>query len=124
MLAGSARGALVHRHRGGASHLGVGISQQKRLHVNDLITEPGTIEIDTGFLYSWTTDSLTLPTALKWTPDGDSLLVGRTEYSVAFDSIDSAVAGGLRSTQFSDRLSLVATSIVYDSPHFDIAVAP
>jgi hypothetical protein len=121
---GTCSGAVLHRRGGRISHTAAGVSQRKRLHVNDLITEPGTVEIDSGYLYSWTTGSITLPTALKWTPDGDSLLLGRTEYSVAFDSVNSAASGGLRSTQFSDRLSLTTTSVIYDSEHFDVAVAP
>src|SRR5262245_17625806 len=97
---------------------------RKRLHVNDLITEPGTVEIDWGNLYSYTTSNFTMPSAMKYTPSGNSLLWGRTEYSVAFDSISSAVDLGTRTTQFSDRISVAATSVVFDSPHFDIAIAP
>jgi len=92
--------------------------------VNDLITEPGTVEIDWGNLYSYTTSNFTMPSAMKYTPSGNSLLWGRTEYSVAFDSISSAVDLGTRTTQFSDRISVAATSVVFDSPHFDIAIAP
>ncbi len=101
-----------------------GVSLRKRLHVNDLITEPGTVELDFGALYSYTTDRFTLPSALKFTPAGDSLFWGATEYSVAFDSVASAVNAGARSTQFSDRLTFTATSVVLDRPHFDIAIAP
>ena len=43
---------------------------------NDLITEPGTVEIDWGTLYSYTTEALTLPSALKYTPSGGSLFWG------------------------------------------------
>ena len=31
---------------------------------------------------------------------------------------------GARSTQFSDRVNFAATSVLFDSPHFDVAVAP
>jgi len=99
-------------------------SNRKRLHVNDLIAEPGTVELDWGALYSYTTSSFTSPSAIKFTPAGNSFFWGRTEYSVSFDSVSSAVNTGARSTQFSDRLSFAATSVVYDSEHFDIAVAP
>jgi hypothetical protein len=101
-----------------------GVSLNKRLHINDLIAEPGTVELDWGTLYSYTTGFLTLPSALKFTPEGKSVLWGRTEYSVAFDSVASAVNTGVRSTQFSDRLTFAATSVIFDSEHFDIAVAP
>jgi len=123
-MASQAHGALLHRNRVSASRHASGVSLRKRLHVNDLITEPGTVELDWGCLYSYTTGSFTLPSALKFTPAGNSLFWGRTEYSVAFDSVASAVNAGARSTQFSDRLTFVATSVVFDSPHFDIAFAP
>jgi hypothetical protein len=101
-----------------------GVTQRKRLNVNDLIAAPGTLEIDWATLYSYTTSTLTLPSAIRYTPDGNSLLLGRTEYSVAFDSVSSAVNTGTRSTQFSDRLTFAATSVVYGSSHFDVALAP
>jgi hypothetical protein len=82
------------------------------------------VEIDWANLYSYTTSNFTMPSAVKYTPAGNSLLWGRTEYSVGFDSISSAVDLGSRTTQFSDRLTLAATSVVFDSPHFDIAFAP
>ena len=97
---------------------------RKRLHVNDLITEPGTVEIDWGGLYSYTTRLFTMPAALKYTPAGASLFWGRTEYSIVFDSVDSTVATGVRSTQFSDHIGFAATAVLYDSVHFDVAIAP
>jgi len=96
----------------------------KRLHINDLITEPGTVELDFGGLYSFTTNNFTLPSALKWTPEGDSLLCGRTEFSATFDSVSSAVDAGGRTTQFSDRITLASTTVLYDSEHFDVGAAP
>jgi hypothetical protein len=119
-----AHAAFLHRNRTSAIRQASGVSLRKRLHVNDLIAEPGTVEVDFGGLYSYTTDMLTAPSAVKYTPEGDWLLWGRTEYSVSFDSVSSAVNAGSRSTQFSDRLTFAATSVVYDSEHFDIAVAP
>src|SRR5262245_16998336 len=100
------------------------VTLRKRLHVNDLIAEPGTVEIDWANLYSYTTSEFTMPSALKYTPAGSSILLGRTEYSIAFDSISSAVDVGTRTTQFSDRITLTATSVLFDSTHVDIAVAP
>jgi hypothetical protein len=107
-----------------SSRIGSTVGLRKRLHINDLITEPGTMEIDWANLYSFTSSNFTMPSALKYTPAGNSLWWGRTEYSVAFDSISSSVDLGPRTTQFSDRLALTATSVVFDSTHFDIAVAP
>ncbi len=118
-LNGSARPHLPHLPRHGSN-----VTLRKRLHVNDLITEPGTLEIDFANLYSYTTWNFTIPSALKYTPAGNSVLWGRTEYSIAFDSISSAVNLGTRTTQFSDRLTLNGTSVIFDSTHFDVAVAP
>jgi hypothetical protein len=123
LLLGAQRTHAAPFHRSRAAHAS-GVSLRKRLHVNDLITEPGTVELDWGGLYSYTNGVFTLPSALKYTPAGDSLFRGRTEYSVAFDSVASAVNTGARSTQFSDRLTFAATSVVFDSEHFDIAIAP
>jgi hypothetical protein len=124
LVAGQAHAARLHRSRVFGSRHASGVSLRKRLHVNDLITEPGTVELDWSGLYSYRTGIFTLPSALKFTPAGGSLFRGRTEYSVAFDSVASAVSAGGRSTQFSDRLTFAATSVIYDSPHFDIALAP
>src|SRR5215510_10139292 len=77
--------ALPHRHR--PPSRGSSVTQRKRLHVNDLITEPGTVEIDWANLYSYTTSNFTMPSALKYTPSGTSFFWGRTEYSLAFDSV-------------------------------------
>ena len=119
----SASGAILHRrHSSPATHASA-LSYRKRLHVNDLIAEPGTVEIDFGGLYSYTTGEATAPATLKYTPDGESLLIGRTEYSIAFDSFDSVIDSGLRAVQFGDRLTFAATSVVYDSEHFDVATA-
>src|SRR6266853_445280 len=93
---------------------GSNISLRKRLHVNTLITEPGTVEIEWDNLYSYTSANYSMPSNVKFTPEGKSILWGRTEYSVAFDSVDSALLAGERSTQFSDRLTFTATSVLKD----------
>ena len=124
LAAPQARAALFHRSRVSPSRHASGVSLRKRLHVNDLIAEPGTVELDWGALYSRTTSAFTAPAALKFTPAGNSLFRGRTEYSVAFDSVASAAGAGARSTRFSDHLTFAATSVLFDSPHFDIAVGP
>ena len=91
LAAPQARAALFHRSRVSPSRHASGVSLRKRLHVNDLIAEPGTVELDWGSLYSYTTGAFTLPSALKFTPAGNSLFWGRTEYSVGFDSVADAV---------------------------------
>jgi hypothetical protein len=116
-LRASAKIHLRHSHQGSAT-------LRKRLHINDLITEPGTVEIDWANLYTYTSRNFTMPSAVKYTPAGNSYLWGRTEYSIAFDSVSSSVDAGPRQLQFSDRVSFAATSILFDSTHFDVAIAP
>ncbi|MGH9720553.1 MAG: hypothetical protein ACRD8O_10100 [Bryobacteraceae bacterium] len=105
-------------------HGGSNITLQKRLHVNTLITEPGTAEIDWASLYSLSTATLSMPAAVKYTPEGHTILWGRTEYSVAFDSIVNADPGAGRVTGFSQAVSLASNSVLFDGERFDIALAP
>jgi hypothetical protein len=100
------------------------ISLHKRLHINTLITEPGTMEVDWASLYSISTGNFTMPLAVKYTPEGRHVIWGRTEYSLAFDSLDSADIGGERLTQFSQSMSVTATSVLHDGPKLDFAIAP
>lgn len=100
------------------------ISLRKRLHVNTLITEPGTLEVDWSSLYSLYTTNFAMPSAIRYTPSGSHIIWGRTEYSVAFDSISSADTGGSRLTRFSQALSLTAASVLHDGEKFDFAIAP
>jgi hypothetical protein len=124
VILGLPKYASARPHFRHSSRIGSSVGLRKRLHINDLITEPGTAEIDWANLYSFTTSNFSMPSALKYTPAGNSILWGRTEYSISFDSISSAVDLGPRTTQFSDRVALTATSVVFDSTHFDIAIAP
>jgi hypothetical protein len=100
------------------------ISLRKRLHVNTLITEPGTVELDWSSLYSLTTANFAMPSAIKWTPAGQDILWGRTEYSVSFDSLASSAQGGTRLTQFSQAMTLTGTAVLHDGDKFDFAIAP
>ena len=99
-------------------------SQRRRLHVNSLITAPGTAEIEWDNLYSFTTAAYAMPSSFKFTPTGSHILVGRTEYSASFDSLDSTPFAAGRANQFSDRLSFAATSVILDTAKLDIAIAP
>jgi len=109
------------RYRGGN---GGKISLQKRMHVNTLITEPGTVEIDWGGLYSFTNGNFRMPTTIKYTPEGSEILWGRTEYSLAFDSVTNAEIGGGRVTEFSQSLTATATAVVLDGKKLDLALVP
>ena len=109
-------------HRSGMSN--PKITLQKRLHVNTLITEPGTAELDWGNLYSFSSNNYSMPSGFRYTPAGSNIIWGRTEYDVAFDTIASADIGGSRLTQFSQALTLTATSVLHDGPKFDFALAP
>src|SRR5258708_7564844 len=100
------------------------ITLQKRLHVNTLITQPGTIELDWGNDYSSTSDNYTMPSTLKYTPEGKHILWGRTEYAAGFDTVSSAVENDARIAHFGDRLTFTATSVLFDGEKLDFAVAP
>jgi len=123
LAAPSGMAALLHFPRFVAGN-GSTITLRKRLHVNTLITQPGTAEIEWGAIYSWGSDHFTLPAVFKYTPAGPNVILGRTEYSVAFDSVSVANLGGNRTTQFSQSMTLSATSVLHDGEKLDIAIAP
>lgn len=100
------------------------ITLRKRLHVNTLITEPGTMEADWSNLYSFSTTSFTMPSAIRYTPEGSHIIWGRTEYSVAFDSLASVSNSGTRLTQFGQALSFTGVAVLRDGEKFDFAIAP
>ncbi len=110
--------------RSGSSNGNSKITLRKRLHVNTLITEPGTAEIDWSNLYSFSTANFAMPSAIKYTPSGSHIIWGRTEYSAAFDTVTSAAVAGSRLIQFSQALTLTATSVLHDGEKFDVALAP
>ncbi|HTM51445.1 MAG TPA: hypothetical protein VL285_22270 [Bryobacteraceae bacterium] len=100
------------------------ISLRKRLHVNTLITDPGTAEVEWGNDYSFTSVTYTVPSTLKYTPEGRQILWGRTEYSASFDTVSSTVQNDSRIAHFGDRLTFTATSVVFDGEKLDIAIVP
>lgn len=103
---------------GQRENVGGSISLKKRLHINTLITEPGTIEVDWASAYSLSTDGLVMPTALKYTPRGHHDWWGRTEYSVSFNSYDSGAG------KFGQSMTLTGTCVLKDGKTLDIAIAP
>ena len=107
---------------GSAQHGGT-IALRKRVHVNTLITEPGTMEIEWGGAFSMG-GNFTFPSAIKYTPEGTHAYWGRTEFSASFDSVSSIVDSGYRTTQFSDRVGFAATCVVHDGEKLDLAIAP
>jgi hypothetical protein len=88
-----------------------------------LITEPGTFELESGAVYS-VSDAYFLPTTLKLTPSTNTGFWGRTELSANFDMVSSSIEEGERSTQFSDHLSVAATTVVYGGEELNVALAP
>ena len=99
-------------------NIGGSISLKKRLHINTLITEPGTFEVDWANVYSFSSDGLLMPTAIKYTPVGHHDWWGRTEYSMSFNSYDSYAS------QFGQFMTLTGTCVLRDGEKFDIAIAP
>src|SRR3989442_7935184 len=100
------------------------ITLRKRLHVNTLITQPGTIETEWGGLYSFSTTAFAMPAAVKYTPEGTHIYWGRTEYAVTFDTVTNNQTTVGRATQFSQALTLAATAVLHDGEKLDIALAP
>src|SRR5437899_1477238 len=85
----AAPAAIFHREsQDSSAQRAPAITLRKRLHVNPLIAEPGTMDIEWGGSFSWD-GSYTLPMALRFTPEGHHAWWGRTEFSVAFDSLSS-----------------------------------
>ena len=102
-LAATPASAAIRRRRGPTHQGAGGASLRKRLHINSLITQEGTVEIETGanvlLSHDDSTGAFSLPTVVKWTPGW------HTEYNVSFDGLaqlDNA-------THFSDRVTLGAT---------------
>src|SRR5258705_10902477 len=89
------------------------ITLRKRLHVNTLITPPGEMEVEWGGAFS-TDGAFSIPSAIKYTPEGTHAYWGRTELSASFDSLASAVQFDDRITQFSDRVTFAANCVVHD----------
>ena len=105
-------------------HPSSAITLRKRLHVNTLITEPGTMEVEWGNDYSLTSDEYTMPSTIKYTPQGRHILWGRTEFAASFDTISTAVENDARIAHFSDRVTFTATCVLLDGEKMDIAIAP
>jgi len=120
ILAPCARAGLFGRFSGTRAPA---ITLRKRVHVNTLITEPGTMEIEWGGAFS-TGGNFTFPSTIKYTPEGSQPWWGRTEFSVSFDSLASAVQFDDRATQFSDRITLAANCVAHDGDKLDLAIAP
>src|ERR1043166_3318751 len=119
VLHAAARGAIFfHGSDGSSARRAPAISLRKRHHVNPLITEPDTIDIEWGGSFS-TSGNFTLPAAFHYTPQGSHIWWGRTEFSAAFDSL--AYAGA---AHFGDRASFAATCVIHDGEKLDLAVAP
>src|SRR5205814_5393957 len=105
------------------SQSGGPITLRQRLHVNTLITEPGTVELEWANSIS-TSGDFAMPSAFKYTPQGPHILWGRTEYSASFDMVSSTTQDNVPLVQFSDRLNFAATSVLIDGEKLDIAIAP
>ena len=118
LLPQTAGAALFHLKGSSAGQRSSAITLRKRLHVNTLITEPGTIDIEWGSAFS-TGGSFTFPTAIHYTPEGPYVWWGRTEFMVSFDSLSYNEVN-----HFGDRITGAATCVVHDGDKLDIAIAP
>src|SRR5215212_7323601 len=80
-----AHAAVFRRARTGSGRRSASIARRKRLHVNTLITEPGEMEVEFGGAAS-VDGGFTLPSTIKYTPEGSHAYWGRTEFSASFDT--------------------------------------
>ncbi len=99
------------------------IALRKKLDVDPLITEPDVLEFDLGGAFS-TGGSFNLPSSIRFTPEGTHLYWGRTEFSAGFDSAVSVTDGFARTTNFGDRVTVAATTVLKDGKYLDLAFAP
>src|SRR5262249_32045739 len=103
---------------------GGSISLRRRVNIQPLITEPGTMEFDFGGVWSPSSLDFNLPTAFRITPEGPNILWGRSEFSTSFDSLASSHPNDHRVTQFSARMTVNRPTAVIDTEHFDMAAGP
>src|SRR2546422_9971854 len=74
-----AQPALFRRSGGGTGRRSSAITLRKRLHVNTLITPPGEMEVEWGGAFSVDDGGFTMPSSIKYTPEGSHVYWGRTE---------------------------------------------
>lgn len=111
------------RRRAGAQQRSSSIQLRRRLHVNTLITEPGTAEVEWNHSFSGE-GAYSMPTTLKFTPEGRHLYWGRTEFSASLDLLTSFTQNGSRITQFGDRVTVGANFVLFDGDNLDLAIVP
>jgi hypothetical protein len=110
--------ALFHLRHASVGDSAPAIALRKRVHVNPLIAEPGTLEFEWGTAVS-TDGVFVFPTAIHFTPEGRHVWWGRTEFSVSFDSLSYDQVN-----HFGDRITGQATCVIHDGDKLDIAIAP
>lgn len=106
----------------GARHSGSGVLR-RRVHISDLITEPGTLEVEWYHTYSITSGAYWIPTQIKITP-AEKGFWGSTEFSAGSDDMTNQVQNQSRSTHFGDHLYLNMTTVLHSGQHFSLAVGP
>jgi hypothetical protein len=82
------------------------------------------MEVEWANDYSFSSDNYTMPSTIKYTPQGRHILWGRTEFSAGFDTVSTAVENDARIAHFSDRFNFAATCVLLDGEKLDIAIAP
>ncbi|MBI3684713.1 MAG: hypothetical protein HY235_30455 [Acidobacteria bacterium] len=98
------------------------LSQRRRMHLQNLVTDPGTVEIEFGVAGS--PNGLTAPFTIKYTPGVSHPFWHRTELSVDMDSV-SSLPGDLHwVTQFSDHVGVAVTHLLHQGNRLSLYVAP
>jgi hypothetical protein len=82
------------------------------------------MELDWNFLLTNQASDFSMPTTFRITPQGPYVFWGRSEFSVNLDAVESSVASGERVNHLTDRVNFAMTTVLVDSPHFDLAAGP
>ena len=98
------------------------LSNRRRMHLQNLVTDPGTLEIEMGVAGSG--NGVTAPFTLKYTPGVGRPFWHRTEFSVDLDAVSSLPGDLYWVTQFSDPVGIAATHLLHQGKILSLYFAP
>ncbi len=111
-------GAIRHRSGRRVSTL----SNRRRLHLQNLVSNPGTLEMEMGVAGS--TNTIVSPFTLKYTPGAGGRFLQRTEFSVDLEPVNSVPGEDHWVTQFGDHVGLAAAHLLHQGKTLSVYIAP
>lgn len=123
LLCGTVEARTPRAKTGVASHHPSSLAQRRRLNVDSLITEPGTVEMEWYGVFWWN-GAFSVPTVWKVTPGKESGFWARTELSASFNAVAGQDVDSSYVVQSTDHLTFAATTVVGGLGPIQIAVAP